>query len=225
MPESMMAPTGDWIFLSRLAFPCILGLHDREQRREQTLEVEIHLGLDLEPAAGGDLSRSVNYTGILAQVQFIAQQGRWRLLESMAAAMARHLLADPAEGEGRARIDRVRVRLAKPEVYSGRAVPGIEIARERIGSAARSKVGPVQVLQETRETGAYHSDLPGLSECTMPEGATALVVAGAVENSGRRWARGDVLAKGSGTVRNTSDEACRLLVVSLPPITSAGESR
>lgn len=212
-----MAPSGDWIFLNRLAFPCILGLHDREQRREQTLEVEIVLGLDLAPAAGGDLSKSVNYTGVLAQVQFIAQEGRWRLLESMAAAMARHLLAAPAGGEGRAIIDRVRVRLAKPEVYGGRAVPGIEIARDR-GWAASGETAALKVLQETRETGAYHWDIAPRSEVTLSDGTVAMVLAGAVENSGRRWAKGDILVRGTGAVRNTGDEGARLLAVALPPL-------
>ena len=101
----------DWIELTDFAVPCVLGVLDREQREHQTLEIALRLGLDLDGAAGGDLSASVDYAGVMVQVATIVQQGRWRLLESMAAAICRHLLAEPGPSEGRAPIRVVEVRL------------------------------------------------------------------------------------------------------------------
>src|SRR6266513_2552767 len=124
-----MAENGDWLSLSKisLSFPCVVGLTEWEQRGTQTLELELAMNLDLDEAAGGDLRRSVDYAAALEHVQFIAQHGRWLLLESIAAAMARFILAPPAEGERRAQVRRVVVRLSKPDVFGGRAVPSVEI--------------------------------------------------------------------------------------------------
>src|SRR5579871_1397823 len=96
----------DWIHLKRFSFPCVLGIFDWEQKKPQTLSVEISMGLDLQGAADGTLARSVNYAATLEHVRFIAEHGRWRMLESMATAMARHLLALPAAGEERAQVSR-----------------------------------------------------------------------------------------------------------------------
>src|SRR5262245_24260481 len=95
----------DWVVLSGMSFPCLIGVLDWEQERAQALSAEIALALDLDGAAGGDLGASVNYAEVLEEVQFIAREGRWRLLESMATAMARHLLAPPSPAQARAQVE------------------------------------------------------------------------------------------------------------------------
>jgi len=184
----MTGETPDWIFLSKvsLAFPCVLGVHDWERQKEQTLELELAMNLDLDRAAAGDLGRSVDYSAILDQVQFIAQHGRWLLLESMAAAMARLVLAPPAAGEPRAQVRGVLVRLRKPDVLRGRAIPAIEIRRDdawyRTEELALAPWAParIEVLQETRQTGAYRIHLPPGSRWVVPSKMAVQLVAGRV---------------------------------------------
>jgi FolB domain-containing protein len=176
----------DWIYLSKvsLSFPCVLGVHEWERREAQTLELELAMNLDLDSAAAGDLGRSVDYSAILDQVQFIAQHGRWLLLESMAAAMARLVLAPPAPGEPRAQVLAVLVRLRKPEVLRGRAIPAIEIRRDmdwyRTEELALTSLNParVEILQETRQTGAYRIHLPPGARWLVPSKMAVQVVAG-----------------------------------------------
>ncbi|HMI83493.1 MAG TPA: dihydroneopterin aldolase [Polyangiaceae bacterium] len=178
----------DWIFLSKVAlsFPCVLGVLDWERRQAQTLELELAMNLDLDQAAAGDLGRSVDYSAILDQVQFIAQHGRWLLLESMAAAMARLVLAPPAPGEPRAQVRGVLVRLRKPEVLRGRAIPAIEIRRDdawyRTEELAIPQLSParIEVLQETRQTGAYRIHLPPGARWVVPSNLAVQIVAGRV---------------------------------------------
>jgi FolB domain-containing protein len=178
----------DWIFLSKvsLAFPCVLGVHDWERRQEQTLELELAMNLDLDRAAAGDLGRSVDYSAILDQVQFIAQHGRWLLLESMAAAMARLVLAPPAPGEPRAEVRGVLVRLRKPDVLRGRAIPAIEIRRDHdwyrteVLELPEAAPARVEILQETKQTGAYRIHLPAGSRFVVPEKMAVQIVAGRV---------------------------------------------
>jgi len=184
----MTGESPDWIYLSKVAlsFPCVLGIHDWERREAQTLELELAMNLDLDLAAAGDLGRSVDYSAILDQVQFIAQHGRWLLLESMAAAMARLVLAPPAPGEPRVQVRGVLVRLRKPDVLRGRAIPAIEIRRDdawyRNEELALPELSParVEVLQETRQTGAYRIHLPAGVRWVVPAKMAVQIVAGRV---------------------------------------------
>ena len=184
----MTADPPDWIFLSKvsLAFPCVLGVHDWERRQEQTLELELAMNLDLDRAAAGDLGRTVDYSAILDQVQFIAQHGRWLLLESMAAAMARLVLAPPAPGEPRAEVRGVLVRLRKPDVLRGRAIPAIEIRRDRdwyrteLLELPEAEPARIEILQETRQTGAYRIHLPAGAKWTIPDKMAVQIIAGRV---------------------------------------------
>ena len=124
-------PRRDWIVLSAMSLPCVLGLHDWERRGPQALVAEVGMALDLDEAASGDLSASVDYAAVLNQIGFIAVHGRWRLLESMVAAMARHLLSRPAPGEAPAQVDCVWIKVTKPDVFGGRALPSVELLRDR----------------------------------------------------------------------------------------------
>jgi FolB domain-containing protein len=178
----------DWIFLSKvsLSFPCVLGVLDWERRQAQTLELELAMNLDLDRAAAGDLGRSVDYSAVLDHVQFIAQHGRWLLLESMAAAMARLVLAPPAPGEPRAQVRAVLVRLRKPDVLRGRAIPAIEIRRDDTWYRTEELTVPdlaparIEVLQETRQTGAYRIHLLPGTRWVVPSKMAVQIVAGRV---------------------------------------------
>jgi FolB domain-containing protein len=243
----------DWIFLSKvpLSFPCVLGVMDWERRQAQTLELELAMNLDLDQAASGDLGRSVDYSAILDQVQFIAQHGRWLLLESMAAAMARLVLAPPAPGEPRAQVRGVLVRLRKPDVLRGRAIPAIEIRRDdawyRTEELALPELAParIEILQETRQTGAYRILLPPGARWVVPANMAVQMVAGRValldESNGRaasnptsdpRVARGEgaapqadgmlrpraVLVGGDRVLSTPDDVPASLLGVCQPPL-------
>jgi 6-pyruvoyltetrahydropterin/6-carboxytetrahydropterin synthase len=128
----------DWVHLEHFAFACRVGLYPGEQDREQPIEVSVHLGLDLERAAAGDLAQSIDYARVMAQVEHIGRNGNWRMLESFALTLARWFLLAPGQGEGRAQVNEVRIEIRKPEACGGRAVPKIEVARhrERLGLVA-----------------------------------------------------------------------------------------
>lgn len=224
----MTAHNDDWIHLAKVVFPCMVGLFEWEQRQTQRLELDVALNLDLDPAAGGELGRTVNYALVLDELQFIAQHGRFRLLESLAAAMARHLLAEPAQEERRARVDRVVVRVAKPEIFPGRAVPMIEIRRAAPFGALeffelgvgteRARMAP---LQETAETGAYRVVIAPGAAWTVPTSMAIYVLAGVLERDRAPLRAGETLARGGHRVVNPGPGACHLIGVSQPPIRRA----
>ena len=213
----------DWIVLSGMSFPCLIGVFDWEQERPQTLSVEIALALDLDGAAGGDLGASVNYAEVLEEVQFLAREGHWRLLESMAAAMARHVLAPPSPARPRPPVEAVRVKLAKPDVFKGRAVPSIELVRERSWYQCRclrdssSPGARIEILQETAETGAYHLFLPSGTSWTAPAGAVLYLMAGAAVLDGRSLPSRQ-RTEAAGVVRASGEAPALALAVTRPPL-------
>ena len=189
-------PRRDWIVLSGMSLPCVLGLHDWERRGPQALVAEVGMALDLDEAAGGDLSASVDYAAVLNQIGFIAVHGRWRLLwNTMVTAMARHLLSRPAPGEERAQVDCVRIKVTKPDIFEGRAVPSVELLRDRawldqrpLTCSDREGV-TVDSLTETPETGAYHVSLEPGAEWPLLDLSTAQSIAGTLSIDDRRSAR------------------------------------
>jgi len=230
-----MTKSADWLTLSKvsLSFPCVLGLTEWEQRGTQTLELELAMNLDLDQAASGDLRRSVDYAAALDQVQFIAQRGRWLLLESMAAAMARLVLAPPAAGERRVQVRSVVVRLRKPDVFGGRAVPSVEIQRDEDWYDSREAAGSVagqvriEVLQETRQTGAYRIHLPPATSWSVPGNMALQVISGRVLVSGEEVRPRAALEPGDRVICTPDEVFACLLGVCQPPLThpDAGPSR
>ncbi len=217
----MSTAHADWITLAKIGFPCIVGLYEDEQRTPQRLELELAMGLDLDAAASGELAQSVHYVAALDQVQFIAQEGRWRLLESLAAAIARHLLRAPIAEEGRAALDRIKVRVGKPAYLKGRALPSVEILRERSWLGAESPApgeGQLRVreLQTTRQSGAYHVDLGASSSFAVPDSTSAFVLGGSSSERGSAPLARGAIVRGGATVESTDAGLVRLLVVGRP---------
>lgn len=222
-PRNEHPVTSDRIQLTKMVFPCELGIFAWERRRTQALEVDIELFLDLEPASGGDLTLSVDYSVIYEQVRFLARHGRWRLIESLAFALARHLLSPPSPAESRRPIEAVSIALSKPEALQGRAIPHVRIHRPKSWCtlhAAPLEVGSlaIECLVASDEAGAYHLDLSPGQAFPIPKGARGHVVAGAIECDGQKLAVRDEFEPGSGRVSNPGVTQARLLLLAFPPL-------
>ena len=209
----------DWNELTQFRVQCILGVLDREQREPQALDIDLKLALNLESAGElDDLERSVDYAAVMELVSTIALEGRWRLLESMALAIARLLLAVPAFGEGRAQIEAVEVRLRKPDILAPRATPGIGLIRDRMWCRLENvEVAPgvsVEVLQENARNGAYRIHLAPGARWQVPSELSLQVIAGQLEPALPRMSK---LERGAGRVLvNASKTPACLLGVAFP---------
>lgn len=127
----MTMPNNDAITLSACRLDCIIGLLPQERHAPQPLDVELTLGLDLEPASGGDIAQSIDYAEVLGEMSFIAGYGHFRLLESLATAVASHFLSPPSPKQGRACLQTIQINLQKPMILDGKATPGITVKRDR----------------------------------------------------------------------------------------------
>jgi dihydroneopterin aldolase len=156
----------DFIELRDIEVHCVVGVYPGERQVPQPLRLEVAMGLDTERAARKEsLSASVNYAEICDQLRFLLQSCQFRMLETAAHALASYLLAPPGPGERRAQLQRVRVRLEKPQVLHGLAVPSLTIERDA-GFAAigleQKPFGSVDIIHETRDAGIYRLNVaPG----------------------------------------------------------------
>ncbi|HET6336069.1 MAG TPA: dihydroneopterin aldolase [Polyangiales bacterium] len=158
----------DLIELRDIEVNCVVGLYPTERQVPQPLRLDVAMSLDTEPAARREsLGASVDYASIATQLRFLLQSCRFRMLETAAHALACYLLAPPAPGEKRAQLERVRIRLEKPKVLEGIAIPSLTIERDK-GFATMLRedkpFGIVEIIHETRDAGIYRLNLtPGAS--------------------------------------------------------------
>ena len=212
------------IEINDLRVDCIVGIREREQRSLQPLIIDARLSLPLDsPANTGDLTTSVNYSAISKQLAFVAAHGQWGLLESLASALASHILLPPAGAEGRAQVRAVEVRIRKPDALKGLAVPAVRLCRTapEDGAGGNIQVREVcegvrlDVLEESPLGAAYRLRLAPSARVPLPNDdlAAHVLAGGASLSDGSKLKEGDVLPRGSGAVLHAGSEGLALLLV------------
>ena len=130
-PAGAVSAQGALVHIDDLCLDVIIGIFPQERVTRQRLTLSITLEL---PAASfwvaadrGALEASVNYAHVAAVARFVAQEGRFRLVESLLGALARLLLCAPAAREGRTALRGVQLSAQKPAVLGGNPVPGVSL--------------------------------------------------------------------------------------------------
>ncbi len=103
------------------------GWYDHEREVPQPFEVDVELVLDLARAGiEDDLAMTVDYGKVYDLVQLTVEAASYRLLETMAEAISRDVLAAFP-------VDEVVIRVRKPAVQLGGPLDyaGVEIRRRR----------------------------------------------------------------------------------------------
>ena len=118
----------DTLIIRDLAVECRLGVFDWEQEKPQTVWVDLELAIDAARAARRDDVRdAVDYAKLVELVRASAGRRSFRLLETLAEAIASRLLSESRTGW-------VLVRVKK------RSLPGIDYAAVEI-ERRRARVG------------------------------------------------------------------------------------
>lgn len=103
-------PNDDKIILKGLVFRGHHGVHPAERELGQRFEVDVELTLDLGRAMASDaLQDTVDYSRVYAVVRQEVEEQRYQLLEGLAGAIVRRLLAELP-------ITALLVRVRKPQV-------------------------------------------------------------------------------------------------------------
>lgn len=212
----------DIIRLESFTIDAIVGITDPEQRALQPVVIDLVMSVDLAGAAGGDLSRSVDYAAVYEQTKTLVQYGHWRLIESLAVGIANLVLAPPAASERRAQVDAIEVTIRKPNILPG-ATPSVTVRRTSDGIDLQTRLSPpktwVDTLVRTDFAAAYRIHVETGSSWEAPPGAAVHVIAGSVLADGRPIGAGTRLARGQARrISATGEAAATLLVVAIPAL-------
>jgi 7,8-dihydroneopterin aldolase/epimerase/oxygenase len=102
-----------------------VGAFAHERTEPQTVEVDVELYRRHDAYRGEGLDDCLNYDAVYRYVTVDwPARGHVDLLEAWAEDLVGHCMGDD-------RVDACRVRLRKAEIYSGTAVPEIEVVRHR----------------------------------------------------------------------------------------------
>jgi dihydroneopterin aldolase len=149
----------DVIALEGLVVDCVVGLYPHERDTPQPLRVDLYLEVATRKAAELErLRETVDYAAVAAQVAFLLTTCRFQMLETAAHALSRFLLAPAALGERRACVEALRLRLTKPAIFAGHAVPYLEIRRDASDvtlETEQTRFGRVDIVYETSDAGIY----------------------------------------------------------------------
>lgn len=158
----------DLIEIRGLSVSCVVGVYPHERDVPQRVLVDVSMETSIEDAAIHErLRETVDYAAIAAQITFVLESCRFRLVETAVHALAKLLLADPAPGESRAPLHALRISLTKPDALGRGAVPTLTIERDAAWARATiarepKKWGTVDVVHETRDAGIYRLNVaPG----------------------------------------------------------------
>jgi len=111
------------IFINGLELETILGVHEYEKRRKQTIIV--HADLMVSEAGrqvDDEIENVVCYQDVVNNIKDIAGSGHVHLVETLAELIASKCLEDP-------RVLSARIRIEKPEAFDDVASVGVEIER------------------------------------------------------------------------------------------------
>ena len=111
------------VFVRDLVLAALIGVHRHEQDGRQRVRINLDLEVPEDPAPLSDrLSEVVNYQDIVAGIRKIVAAGHINLVETLAERIAARCLADR-------RVQRVRVRVEKLDVFADAGSVGVEIER------------------------------------------------------------------------------------------------
>lgn len=156
----------DVIAIEGMRVDCVVGVYPTERNRVQPLEVSVRMELDTRRAGALErLSETIDYAATANQIAFLLRSCSFHMLETAARALTRLLLAPPAPGEPRARLQALTLRLTKPYALAGHGVPSLEVHRtaaDVVLEKEHKPFGTVDVIEETRDVGIYRLNVaPG----------------------------------------------------------------
>lgn len=151
----------DEIRLKDLSVLCKIGIYPEESETCQAIKLNIKLYLSTREAAhSGHLIQSVDYSALSQEIKFILVEGRFRLLESAAEALASYILANSPRDRPRAACEAVEIEIIKPEALGGLSIPAVRIFREREESVLSDGSMAWQKIFAGSETSLFRGVIP-----------------------------------------------------------------
>ncbi len=144
----------DVVELQGLEVRSVVGVYSHERTRTQPLVVGLALHVDLRAAgATDDVTHTVDYARVTAEVRFLLERARFRLIEAAAETVARWLLLPTSADVARPPVRRAVVRIDKPEALRGLARPSVTVTRDAAGTIAPAVAHLGVTLERLHEGG------------------------------------------------------------------------
>ncbi len=148
---------GDRVTIDDLRVSCIIGVHPWERREPQEVRISLSMAVDLSPAASsGRLADTIDYAELATAAEAEARRGRYRLLESLAEALAGLCLQ-------RRGVREARVRVSKPAAIRAAQAAMVEVVRRRPRPEPRL-MGVLNLSPESRVTPSVAADAASIGE-------------------------------------------------------------
>ena len=113
----------DTLKINGIEVECVLGDLPEERTREQKIQVDVSLELDLEAASASDsIDDTVDYALLVGNIREALEDAQCRLLERAAGVVADVCLSDP-------RVERVTVGVRKFGSVSGLGSAEVKVTR------------------------------------------------------------------------------------------------
>ena len=114
----------DELTIKNIRCECVIGCNADERMQKQPILLTVTLFLDTRNAAqSDDLSKTVNYSELCKVLLQFVKESEYQLIETLAEKVSECVLAFDA------RIQRVRLRLVKPQALSRADFPELVITR------------------------------------------------------------------------------------------------
>ena len=113
----------DIIFIDNLKVYGILGIHEREQRNPQLIQISLRAEVDIQNAAvNDDIRQTVNYSTLAIKVMRFISENRFLTIEALIETLAMTILENK-------RITSLWLRVEKPHAVPDAQSVGVEINR------------------------------------------------------------------------------------------------
>jgi len=113
----------DTVFIRDLEIECIVGIWGWERKMQQTVSIDLDMATDLSKAAETeDIQYCVDYKSVSQSVTALVQEGRFKLVETLADRVAAHIITD-------FNVPWVRVRVSKPGAVKHSREVGVIVER------------------------------------------------------------------------------------------------
>ena len=122
------------VFLRDMVLPASIGVYPHEHAAKQRVRINVDMAVTEDSQGGAGLSRAgvgrddlgrvVDYEVVARAVRSVVGAGHVMLVETLAERLAEVCLVDP-------RVDMVRIRVEKLDVFDDLAAVGVEIERHR----------------------------------------------------------------------------------------------
>lgn len=117
----------DIVFIEGLKVDTVIGVYEWEKNIQQTLQFDIEMAIDTQPAATiDDLSKTVDYAVVSEDVVRITKENQVELIETVANVVANHILSQY-------QVLQVKIKLRKLGAVASTKSVGVQIIRSKNG--------------------------------------------------------------------------------------------